>query len=71
MSIALDGFPDFNPAIFKNDPITGAAPSLRNVNNRVTFLPGNLGPNLQMLNNSFRSNYNALQTSVRNRPARA
>ena len=67
VGIALDGFRNFNPALFRNDPITGAAPSLQNVNNRVPFLPGILAPNVQMLDNSFRSNYNALQTQVRNR----
>lgn len=67
VGIALDGFRNFNPALFRNDPVTGAAPSLQNVSSRVAILPGILAPNVQMLDNSFRSNYNAMQSQIRNR----
>lgn len=50
-----------NPARFMVDPITGAAPSESNVNDRVTYEPGILGPtNVTMMNYAI-SHYNALQ----------
>ena len=39
-AIHIDGWQSANPARFMNDPITGAPPSLQNVNNRVVYLPG-------------------------------
>jgi hypothetical protein len=64
MGIKLDGWRNFNPARFVNDPITGAAPSLQNVNNRVILAPGILAPNVTWLETSFRSWYNAFQGEV-------
>ena len=57
----IEGWRNFNPAAFINDPITGAAPSLQNVNNRTIFLPGILAPQSTMIDNSFRSWYNSAQ----------
>jgi len=64
MGIKLDGWRNFNPAEYKNDPITGAAPSLQNVNNRVILAPGILAPNVTWLETSFRSWYNSFQGEV-------
>ena len=66
-AIHIDGWQSANPARFMNDPITGAAPSLQNVNNRVVNLPGILAPNTLVLGNSFRSWYNGFQTQVTKR----
>jgi hypothetical protein len=63
-AIKLDGWRDFNPAIYVNDPITGAAPSLQNVNNRVIIAPGILAPNVIQLESSFRSWYHSFQGQV-------
>lgn len=57
----LDGWSNFNPALYMNDPITGAAPSLQNVNNRVAIAPGILAPNVARLETSFRSSYHSFQ----------
>jgi hypothetical protein len=66
-AIHLDGWQSANPARFINDPITGAPPSLQNVNNRVVNLPGILAPNTIVLGNSFRSWYNSVQPQVTKR----
>lgn len=50
-----------NPAQFITDPITGAPPSESNVNDRVLYEPGILGPNQQYFTNWAHSSYNALQ----------
>jgi hypothetical protein len=65
--IKLEGYRNFNPAQYIPDPVTGAAPSLQNVNNRTLFLPGILAPTSILLDNSFRSSYNGLQTQIRQR----
>lgn len=65
--IKIEGYRNFNPGLYISDPVTGAAPSLQNVNNRTASLPGILAPNAIMLDNSFRSWYNGLQTQVRQR----
>jgi hypothetical protein len=66
----LDGWRNFNPARYVNDPITGAPPSLQNVNNRVIMAPGILAPNVTWLETSFRSWYHAWQTQFIKRFAR-
>jgi hypothetical protein len=66
-AIHIDGWQSANPARYMNDPITGAAPSLQNVNNRVVNLPGILAPNTLVLGNSFRSWYNSFQPQVTKR----
>jgi hypothetical protein len=64
MGIKLDGWRNFNPARYVNDPITGQPPSLQNVNNRVIIAPGILAPNVTWLETSFRSWYNSFQGEV-------
>ncbi|MBI4875924.1 MAG: TonB-dependent receptor [Acidobacteria bacterium] len=64
MGIKLDGWRNFNPARYGNDPITGARPSLQNVNNRVIMAPGILAPNVMWLETSFRSWYHSFQGEV-------
>jgi hypothetical protein len=66
----LDGWRNFNPARYVPDPLTGAPPSLQNVNNRVIIAPGILAPNVTWLETSFRSWYHAWQTQVTKRFAR-
>ena len=66
-AIHVDGWQSANPALFINDPTTGAAPSLQNVNNRTVYLPGILAPNTLVLGNSFRSWYNGFQGQVAKR----
>jgi hypothetical protein len=63
----VDGWQSFDAATFRNDPFTGAAPSLQNVNDRVTYLPGILAPNSLVLANNFRGWYNGLQTRIAKR----
>jgi len=62
--IKLDGWRNFNPARYEPDPITGQAPSLQNVNNRVILAPGILAPNIIWLETGFRSWYHSFQTQV-------
>ncbi len=50
-----------NPARFITDPITGAPPSEDNVNDRVLYEPGILGPTNITMRNYAHSTYNALQ----------
>jgi len=57
----IPGFVTTNPAIFMNDPITGAPPSESNVNDRVRYEPGILGPNGNVYENYAHSSYNSLQ----------
>jgi hypothetical protein len=63
----LDGWQSFDAARFVNDPFTGAAPSLQNVNDRVTYLPGILAPNSLVLENNFRGWYHGLQAQLTRR----
>lgn len=63
-SMHLDGWGSINPGIYKTDPITGAAPSLGNVNDRVPYLPGILSSDILLLSNPYRSWYNGLQVQV-------
>lgn len=63
----VDGWQSFDAARFVNDPFTGAAPSLQNVNDRVTYLPGILAPSSLVLANNFRGWYNGLQTRLTRR----
>jgi hypothetical protein len=65
--IKIEGYRNFNPAQYINDPVTGAAPSLQNVQNRTIYLPGILASNSVVLDNSFRSWYNSLQLQARRR----
>jgi hypothetical protein len=63
----IEALRTYNPAKFENDPITGAPPSQGNVNNRVLYEPGILGPQEFLLGNDFRSWYHSLQVQVTKR----
>ncbi len=63
----IEALRTYNPARFENDPLTGAPPSLQNVNDRVIFEPGILGPASYLLGNDFRSWYHSFQTQVTKR----
>ncbi len=63
----IEALRTYNPAKFEPDPITGAPASLQNVNDRVLFEPGILGPASYLLGNDFRSWYNSFQTQVTKR----
>lgn len=61
---------NFNPAQFINDPVTGAAPSLQNVNNRVLFGPGLYSPLAMIMSNDHRSWYHSFQSQLTRRFAK-
>lgn len=63
----IEALRTYNPAAFVNDPITGAPPSLQNVNDRVIHEPGILSPQGYLLGNDFRSWYHSLQVQVTKR----
>ena len=65
--IKIEALRPINPAAFIPDPITGAAPSAQNYNDRVIYEPGILGPQIYSLGNDFRSSYNSWQTQVTKR----
>jgi hypothetical protein len=66
----IEGWRDYNPARFINDPVTGAPPSLNNANDRVAFEPGILSPHGIMSGNDDRSWYHSLQVQVTKRMSR-
>lgn len=63
----LEALRTYNPARFVNSPVTGAPPSDQNINERVIFEPGILGPQSYLLGNDFRSWYHSLQVQVTKR----
>lgn len=63
----IEALRTYNPAKFEPDPLTGAPASLQNVNDRVIFEPGLLGPASYLLGNDFRSWYHSFQTQVTKR----
>jgi hypothetical protein len=66
----IEGWRDFNPAQFINDPVTGAPPSLSNANDRVAYEPGILSPGSVIDGNDNRSWYHSLQVQVTKRMSR-
>jgi hypothetical protein len=68
----LEGHRHWNPAVYKPDPLTGAAPSTQNVNNRVLYTEtmGLLSPQSRLLGNDFRSSYHSAQFRVDKRFSR-
>jgi hypothetical protein len=66
----LEALVPINPAPFINSPVTGAAPSAQNVNDRVIYEPGILGPLVYSVGNDFRSSYNSWQTQITKRMSR-
>jgi hypothetical protein len=63
LSQKLEGHRHWNPAVFGPDPLTGAAPSAQNVNNRVLFpqTRGLLNTQSRYLGNDYRSGYHSAQ----------
>ncbi len=66
----IEGWRDFNAAPFINDPVTGAPPSLSNVNDRVAYEPGILSPGSVIDGNDGRSWYHSFQVQVTKRMSR-
>jgi hypothetical protein len=66
----IEGWRDYNPARFINDPVTGDPPSLNNANDRVAYEPGILAPEGFMAGNDNRSWYHSLQLQVTKRMSR-
>ena len=67
IGIKIEALRPINPARFVSSPVTGAAPSAQNVNDRVLYEPGILGPQIYSLGNDFRSSYHSWQTQVTKR----
>jgi len=66
VSQKLEGHRFWNAAVNKRDPITGAAPSAQNVNDRVYF-PETIGlysTQNRILGNDYRASYNSVQFRV-------
>ena len=57
----LEGHRHFNPAQFINSPLTGAAPSTQNINDRVIYEPGIIGPTSRVLETIYESWYNGVE----------
>jgi carboxypeptidase family protein len=64
IGIKLEALRTYNPARFVPSPVDGSPPSAQNVNDRVIFEPGILGPQGYLLGNDFRSWYHSFQTQV-------
>jgi hypothetical protein len=72
LSQKLEGHRFWNAAVFKADPITGAAPSAQNVNDRVLY-PQTIGlfnPQSRILGNDYRSGYHSAQFRINKRFSR-
>lgn len=67
IGIKIEALRTYNPARFINSPIDGSPPSDQNINDRVIFEPGILGPQGYLLGNDFRSWYHSFQTQVTKR----
>ena len=67
----LVGHNFFNAAPFVNSPVTGLAPSLQNVEERVPVSPGIISAASRVLGNFFRSEYHSMQLRVERRMARS
>jgi hypothetical protein len=72
LSQKLEGHRHWNPAVFGPDPLTGAAPSAQNVNNRVLYpqTRGLLDTRSRYLGNDYRSGYHAAQFRLEKRFSR-
>ena len=72
LSQKLEGHRHWNPAVFRNDPVTGQPPSAANINNRVLY-PETIGlfnTQSRILGNDYRANYHSLQVRADKRFAR-
>ena len=63
----LEGHRHFNPAQFINSPLTGAAPSTQNINDRVLYEPGIIGPTSRVLETIYESWYHGLELKATKR----
>jgi hypothetical protein len=63
----LEGHRHFNPARFINSPITGLPPSTQNINERVLYEPGIIGPTSRVLGSDYRSWYHGLELKANKR----
>jgi hypothetical protein len=63
----IEALRTYNPAQFINSPRDGSPPSDQNINDRVIFEPGILGPQGFLLGNDFRSWYHSFQAQVTKR----
>jgi hypothetical protein len=63
----IEALRTYNPAQFINSPRDGSPPSDQNINDRVVFEPGILGPQGFLLGNDFRSWYHSFQAQVTKR----
>ncbi|HEY8535212.1 MAG TPA: hypothetical protein VIL25_02150, partial [Vicinamibacterales bacterium] len=66
----LVGHNYFNAAPYISSPITGAPPSLQNVEERVPYAPGIISAQSRVLGNFFRSTYHSFQLRVDRRMAK-
>jgi len=66
----LEGHRHFNPAQFINSPRTGLAPSTQNINERVLYEPGIIGPTSRVLETRYRSWYHGLELKATRRFSR-
>jgi hypothetical protein len=67
----LVGHNFFNAAPFVNSPVTGAPPSLGNIEQRVPFSPGVISAASRVLGNFFHSEYHSMQLRAERRMARS
>ena len=72
LSQKLEGHRHYNPAVFKNDPITGQAPTAQNINNRVLYTQtaGLLNTQSRILGNDYRAGYHSGQFRLERRFSR-
>jgi hypothetical protein len=66
----LVGHNYFNAAPYINSPITGAPPSLQNIEERVPYAPGIISAQSRVLDNLFGSRYHSLQLRLERRMSR-
>jgi hypothetical protein len=67
IGIKIEALRTYNPARFVASPVDGSPPSDQNINDRVIFEPGILGPQGFLLGNDFRSWYHSFQAQVTKR----
>ncbi|MEX2261888.1 MAG: TonB-dependent receptor [Bryobacteraceae bacterium] len=72
LSQKLEGHRHWNPAVYGPSPLTGAAPSAQNVNERVLFAEtrGLINPQSRVLGSDYRQGYHSLQFRVDKRFSR-
>ena len=63
----LEGHRHFNPARFINSPRTGLPPSTQNINERVLYEPGIIGPTSRVLETVYKSWYHGVEMKATRR----